>query len=264
MWAPYSDIVTRAVPIRQRPRALALITTGTSGGLVLLGGLAILAELGTWRVVWAGIALSAVVAGVVNLVLVPRRGGDAREDERGGMSSLVTALRVPIGYSAVYFAVVVVYFTYAADVLDRGDLPAVAVPALYAGIGLCGMVAVATGAVANRLGSRRVAALCLATVGMALALLGFAGGSPVATAASACIFGVGYMVGSAVLAIWTAELVPDHARAAFTGCLVVGAVSSVVAPMLAGAALTSVGLGPLLVATAAVSLLSGIVLLRRA
>lgn len=264
VWAPYSDIVTRAVPIRQRPRALALITTGTSGGLVLLGGLAILAELGTWRVVWAGIALSAVVAGVVNLVLVPRRGGDAREDERGGMSSLVTALRVPIGYSAVYFAVVVVYFTYAADVLDRGDLPAVAVPALYAGIGLCGMVAVATGAVANRLGSRRVAALCLATVGMALALLGFAGGSPVATAASACIFGVGYMVGSAVLAIWTAELVPDHARAAFTGCLVVGAVSSVVAPMLAGAALTSVGLGPLLVATAAVSLLSGIVLLRRA
>ncbi|MGB3351624.1 MAG: MFS transporter, partial [Mycobacterium sp.] len=81
-----------------------------------------------------------------------------------------------------------------------------------------------------------------------------------ATAASACIFGVGYMTGSAVLAVWTAELLPDRAGAAFTGCLVVGAVSSVAAPALAGAVIPGLGLGALLVVTAAVSLLSGMVL----
>ncbi|MFI7581516.1 MFS transporter [Kocuria kalidii] len=261
VWAPYSDIVTRAVSLRQQPRALAIITTGTSGGLVLLGGLAVFAALGSWRLVWAGIALAAVAAAVVNLRLVPRTEPASRPDGQPGASSLARALRVPGAYSVVYFAVVVVYFTYAADVLDRGTLPAGAVPALYAAIGLTGMVGVAAGTFAQRVGSLRVAALCLGTVGVALALLGLAGDSLTATAASAGIFGVGYMTGSAVLAVWTAELVPGRAGAAFTACLVVGAFSSVAAPALAGAAIPALGLGALLVLTAAVSLLSGVALM---
>ncbi|TDL43008.1 MFS transporter [Kocuria rosea] len=261
VWAPYSDIVTRAVPLRQQPRALAIITTGTSGGLLLLGGLAVLAALGSWRLVWAGIAVAAVAAAVVNLRLVPRTQPAPRPDGQGGASSLVRALRVPGAYSVVYFAVVVIYFTYAADALDSGTLPAAAVPALYAAIGLTGMVGVSTGALAQRVGSLRVAALSLVTVAGALALLGLASDSLTATMASACIFGVGYMTGSAVLAVWTAELVPERAGAAFTACLVVGAVSSVAAPALAGAVIPGLGLGTLLVLTAAVSLLSGAALL---
>ena len=261
VWAPYSDIVTRTVSLRQQPRTLAIITTGTSGGLVLLGGLAILAALASWRLVWGGIALAAVAAAVVNLSLVPRTRPHARPGGRRGASSLARALWVPAGYSVVYFAVVVIYFTYAADILDRGALPSAAVPALYAILGVSGLVAVTTGAIAQRLGSARVAALCLVTVGAALALLGLASDSLTATVASACIFGVGYMTGSAVLAVWTAEVVPHRAGAGFTGCLVVGAVSSVAAPALAGAVIPGFGLGPLLVVTAAVSVLSGVALL---
>ncbi|MDI3213260.1 MFS transporter [Arthrobacter sp. AL12] len=261
VWAPYSDIVTRSVPLRQQPRTLAIITTGTSGGLVLLGGLAALAALGSWRLIWAGTALAAVAAAAANLRLVPRTRPDPRPDGPRSTSSLARALRVPAAYSVVYFAVVVIYFTYAADILDRGVLPAAAVPALYAAIGLSGMVGVATGAAAQRLGTSRVAALSLVTVGAALALLGLASDSLTATAVSACIFGAGYMTGSAVLAVWTAELVPDRAGAAFTGCLVVGAISSVAAPALAGAVIPGLGLGPLLALTAAVSLLSGVTLM---
>ncbi|MFH0243469.1 MFS transporter [Streptomyces sp. HK10] len=260
VWAPYSDIVTRTVSPRQRPRALAIITTGTSGGLVVLGGLAALAALGSWRLVWGGIALAAVAAAAVNLRMVPRTRPTSRPDGRQGVSTLARALKISAAYSAVYFAVVIVYFTYAADVLS-GGFPEAAVPALYAAIGTTGMVGVATGTVARRLGSPRVAALCLVTVAAALALLGLAGDSPAATAVSACVFGAGYMTGSAVLAVWTAELVPDRASAAFTGCLVVGAVASVAAPALAGAVIPGLGLGTLLVLTAAVSLLSGVVLM---
>lgn len=261
VWAPYSDIVTHSVSLRQQPRALAIITTGTSGGLLLLGGLAVMAALGSWRLVWAGIALAAVAAAIVNLRLVPRTRPAPRPHAQGGASSLAAALRVPGAYSVVYFAVVVIYFTYAADALDRGTLPAAAVPAFYAIIGLTGMAGVATGALAQRVGSVRVAALSLVTVAAALALLGLASDSLTATMASACIFGVGYMTGSAVLAVWTAELVPERAGAAFTTCLVVGALSSVAAPAMAGAAIPDLGLGALLVLTAAVSLLSGVALI---
>ncbi|MCZ2812096.1 MULTISPECIES: MFS transporter [unclassified Modestobacter] len=261
VWAPYSDIVTRTVDQWQQSRALAMITTGTSGGLVALGGLAALAALGSWRLVWGGIAVAAVAAAVLNLRLVPSTKPAPRPDGQRRASSLVRELRVPAAYSLVYFAAIVIYFTYAADVLQRDDLPSAAVPALYAAIGLTGVVAVATGAIARRLGSSRVAALCLVTVAAALALLGLASDSLLATAASACIFGVGYMTGSAVLAVWTAELVPDRAGTAFTGCLVVGAVISVAAPALAGAVIPGLGLGTLLVLTAAVSLLSGVALM---
>ena len=263
VWAPYSDIVTRTVSPRQQPRALAIITTGTSGGLVVLGGLAILAVVGSWRLVWAAIAVAAVVAALVNLRLVPRTAPAVRPDGPPGGPSLARVLRVPAAYSVVYFAAVVIYFTYAADVLDRGSLPAWAVPALYIAIGLTGVVGVATGAAAQRLGSTRVAALCLVTVAAALALLGAASDSLAATAVSAAIFGVGYMAGSAVLAVWTAELVPDRAGAAFTACLVVGAVSSVAAPAVAGAVIPGLGLGAVLVATAVVSVLSGMAMLGR-
>lgn len=261
VWAPYSDIVTRTVSLRQQPRALAIITTGTSGGLVVLGGLAILAVVGSWRLVWAAIAVAAVVAALVNLRLVPRTAPADRPDGPPGGPSLARVLRIPAAYSVVYFAAVVIYFTYAADVLDRGSLPSWAVPALYITIGLTGVVGVATGAAAQRLGSSRVAALCLVTVAAALVLLGVASDSLAATAISACIFGVGYMAGSAVLAVWTAELVPGRAGAAFTACLVVGAVSSVAAPAVAGAVIPGLGLGAVLVATALVSVLSGAVLM---
>ena len=261
VWAPYSDIVTRLVPLRQQPKALAVITTGTSGGLLLLGGLAVLAALGSWRMVWAGVALAAVAAAAVNLCLVPRTKPVPRPEGRRDAAILARALRVPAAYSVVFFAVVVIYFTYAADVLSRRDFPAAAIPVLYAGIGLSGVVGVVAGGVAQRVGSLRVAALCLMTVGAALALLGLAGDSLATIVASTCIFGVGYMTGSAVLAVWTAELVPGRAGAGFTGCLVVGAFSSIAAPAIAGAVIPGLGLGRLLVFVAAVSLLSGVVLM---
>lgn len=59
----------------------------------------------------------------------------------------------------------ILYFTYAADALGRTDLPAFAVPVAYVLIGACGLTALATGALAQRWGSTRVAAMCLATEG---------------------------------------------------------------------------------------------------
>ncbi|MCT1515490.1 MFS transporter [Dietzia cercidiphylli] len=257
VWAPYSDIVTRTVAPRLQSRALAMITTGTGAGLIALGGLAVIATYTSWRLVWVGVAVAAVIAAVVNLLLVPRTDPTGRPREQRDLATLARALPVPAGYSVVYFAVVVIYFTYAADVLGGTDLPALAVPVIYVLIGASGLVALTTGAMAGRWGSPRVAAMCLVIVALALALLGAAGDSLVATLVSACVFGVGYMTGSAVLAVWTAELVPDRAGAAFTTCLVVGAVSSVVAPAIAGTVIPTVGLGTLLLISAAVSLASG-------
>lgn len=260
VWAPYSDIVTRTVAWRHQSRALAMITSGTGGGLVVLGGLAVFAVGGNWRLIWAGVGVAAVAAAILNVALVPRIDPPAPARGSGGVIALARVLAMPAGYSVVYFAVVIVYFTYASDVLSAAAFPAFSVPLLYALVGGSGLVALATGAMVTRIGSVGVAAACLGTVGLALVLLGLQGDSLTATLVSACVFGAGYMTGSAVLAVWTAELVPDRAGAAFTSCLVVGALSSVAAPALAGAVIPTAGLARILVASAALSLLAGAVL----
>ncbi|WP_418606488.1 hypothetical protein [Georgenia sp. SUBG003] len=61
-----------------------------------------------------------------------------------------------------------------------------------------------------------------------------------------------------------AELMPDSAGAAFTGCLFVGALTAIAAPALAGAVIPGLGLAPLLLLSAAVSLLSGLAMLLHA
>ncbi|MFW2512376.1 MFS transporter [Demequina sp. SO4-13] len=257
VWATYSDIVRQAVDPARRPRTLAIITTGTAVGLVGLGALGVLAAQGAWRWVWAGIAVAAVLAALVNIRLAPRAARAEHSTGQHGAAALLRVLKLPAIYSFIYFAVIIVYFTYAAEIVAEGELPAEAVPALYAVIGVTGVAGVTAGALAQRLGSRAVAAWCLAAVAVALALLGWGQDSLAATAASAAVFGAAYMIGSAVLAVWTAQLVPDRASAAFTVCLVVGAVSSAAAPALAGMVIPALGLETLLIITGAISLVSG-------
>ncbi len=68
------------------------------------------------------------------------------------------------------------------------------------------------------------------------------------------------MVGSAVLAIWTAEAVADRPGDGFTVALVVGAVSSIVAPAAVGAFVPTLGLPAVLQLIAAASVFCGVLL----
>ena len=265
VWAPYSDIVTRLVPRRHQPTLLAAITTGTSLGLVGLAGLALLGALVSWRLTWAGIAVAAAVAAVVNLRGVPRLDAPEQDPEAPGQSPWRRAMVPPLTFAVLYFATVTVYFTYASEAARSGGLAASATPLLFALIGLGGLVALLTGRITRALGSRAVAVGSVCVVSGALALLGLGESSLWLTLLSALLLGMGYMVGSSLLAIWTAEVVPDRPGEGFTTALVVGAVTSIATPAAMGVLIPVVGLSELLVLVAAVAAVgaTGLVLPRR-
>lgn len=259
VWAPYSDIITDTAAADQRPRLLAMISTGTSGGLVLLGLVALAAP--SWRFVWAGIGAAAATAAVINLMWVPR--GRRRERHHGtGYSALPRrALIAPLTYTVAFFAATTIYFTYVSDAARAGGLGVAAGPTLFVGIGISGLLALLTGRAVSRVGPATAAAGCAACLGVALAVLGLGNRSLVAVLISALVFGVGYMAGSAVLAIWTAQVAPERATACFTVALVVGAVTSIAVPVLVGTLVGTLGLPVLLLATAVVALAVGLALL---
>ncbi len=259
VWAPYSDIVSEVVPRRHRPTLLAVITTGTSAGLVGLAALGMLGALVSWRLTWAGIALSAAVAAFVNLRTVPRLKARRSDTNTPRRPLLRRAMVRPLAYAVLYFAAITVYFTYASDAARSGGQAASAAAALFAVIGVGGLIAVRTGRMARAFGSSVVGGASICVVGGALVLLSIGRASLPLVLLSALLFGVGYMVGSAVLAIWTARVVADRPGDGFTVTLVVGAATSIAVPVVMGALIPVVGLPMMLVLTAVVAVVGAVI-----
>lgn len=244
VWAPYSDVLRAVASPRNRPTLLAVVTTGTGVGLVGLGALGLLAPFVSWRLTWAGIAVAAAVAAVLNLRLVPALPPPERQEGGGWLPW--ARLLVPLLYTVAYFVAVTVYFTYASDAAEEAGMADWAPALVFALIGLGGLVAFWTGRMTALLGPTGVGAASLGVVGLALVGLGLAPGGSLVLA-SALVLGAGFMVGSSVLAIWTAEASPERPGTAFTAALVVGALTSIVTPTVTGALVPGVGLGTVLV-----------------
>ncbi|MEJ2871012.1 MFS transporter [Actinomycetospora sp. OC33-EN08] len=252
VWAPYSDVAAALVRADRRPRLLSLISTGTCGGLVLVALVAMAAATG-WRLVWAAVALCSALAALLNLRWVPAVPPPARTERR---PLAWRALGAATLFAVVHQAGTAVAFTYTADVATRAGLAAGVRPVLFVVIGVLGLVGLVTGEMAARVGSPRVAAGCLLSIAGSLLVLAAAERSAVLALVAVAVFAPGYMVGAAVLAVWTAELVPADPGRALSVTMVVGALGAVVAPIVVGALVTTTGLPALLVASA---LLSGVV-----
>lgn len=261
VWAPYSDLVEALARPVVRPGLLSAISTGTSGGLVLTGVVAVLAG-ERWRVVWAATALASVAAALLNLCWVPALA--ARSDRGAGRRLPWAALVAPAGYTIVYQAATALGFTYAAEVARSAGLGADVRPVLFVIIGALGLTALATGTFARRFGPGRVSACCLLVLGIALGLFAVGDRSPVLAVLAAAVFAPAYLVGAAALAVWTAAVVPTDSGRALTATMVVGAVGAIVSPIVVGGLTPAVGLPALLAAAGVLSVLVGVVLVRQA
>ncbi len=244
VWAPYNDLVAAVAPPADRPWLLAAISTGTGAGLVAAAIVA--GVVPGWRAVWAAVGLASAGAAVLNLRFTPRVAPVPRGRPRVAWRPLL----LPASYAVGYYVTTTLFFTYAAEALRQGGLPAAAGPALYAVIGVVGLVGLMTGRWCEQIGARRVAASCLGLLAAALAVLGLAGDVWAAALVAAVVFAPGFMGGAAVIALWTSTLAPEDSTEAMTGVLVVGALAAVVGPAVVGGLIGPIGLPTVLVGLA--------------
>jgi len=257
VWAPYSDIITRVARPERRPFLLALVNTGTSAGFLMIGLLALLATVTSWRLIWAGTAMFAAVAAVLNLLFVPRLGPGAARRRLDLDVLRHRTLVLPLAHAVAYNAGCTIFFTYASQAMSNAGLPAYARAVLFVAVATTGLLALGTGRLVEAVGPGHLAAFSVAAQGAALGLLATSHGSLVATVLASLVYGIGYMVGGAVLAIWTAEALPQAPGDAFTAALVLGALSAITAPAVIGALTSTVGLEALLFAAGAVMAIAG-------
>lgn len=256
VWSPYSEVVARAAPPARHRSLLAVITTGTSGGLVLVGLLDWVAPDAAWRVVWLGTAVAAAASVVLNLWWVPRLGPRDRPVPTAVVRPR-TAWRLswPMAYAAVYTVTSVVYFTYASQAARAAGMTPGTGAVIFALIGIAGLSGLMTDRMAQIVGLRGLTALSLASIGLALVLLALSSGPVWSVLCSAAVFGAGYMTAASCLSIWVAELNPGMESEAFTRVLLVGAGASVITPLITGPLLEQVSLVLVLLLTGALGLL---------
>ncbi|WP_345416385.1 MFS transporter [Actinomycetospora chlora] len=261
VWAAYSDLAAVVVDVPRRPRVLAVISTGTSAGLVVTGlvGLAAIGVPG-WRLVWVAIGVASAAAGLLNLRWTPRvppapAGRAGRLPLRG--------LGVPIAYSIAFHVGVTTFFTWAADVLRRAAVAPGWAPVLYALVGVVGLVGLGVGGWCARFGTVRVAAACLLFLGASLVVLGAGPASGLVAMVAAALYAPGIMGGAAVLAVWTAEIAPERSGQALTVVVAVGAVAAVVAPAVVGVLLGAVSLAAVLIGLAVLLVVTAVAITAR-
>jgi predicted MFS family arabinose efflux permease len=110
-WAPYNDAVEQVVSPHSWNRALSIISTGTTFGIMVAGLTALAAAVWDtpWRAAWLVLALAALAAAAYNVWLLPSGpygSGGRGAMRRLGWNWLVRAGSVPLFIVALSFGVV--------------------------------------------------------------------------------------------------------------------------------------------------------------
>jgi len=230
---PFSDAVARLVRPERRDRALTLISSGTSYGVLLAGPIALLAG-GAWRAAWLAFSALALAVAAWTARVLP---GDGRTRAREPWLRTVLSARAGALLAAGFLVGVgiAVYFTFAVDLVARaGSLPRSAGPALLVAIGVAGIAGGLAGDLITRIGLRRALWTTVVPLTFALVLLPLAPTSAPAVVCSASLFGASFIGLTGVLAVWSARAFPQRPDAGLAAMLFVLFVGQLVGPALAG------------------------------
>lgn len=257
-WAPFSDAVARMAPPDRHSRTLAVISTGTTFGLMAAGPLALLAGSG-WRIAWLAFAAIALAVAAWNAWLLPAGG---HRDAHGHLPRLrwrwfVCPESRPLFAVAFSYGLLAAFFyTYAADLVQAHGLPPASGPLLWTAIGVGGITGVVAGDAMESFGLRRVLATCLALLGAATALLGVVPTSWAAVMVSGLVYGAAYMPISALLVVWSSNVFSEQPATGFSATVLFLAAGSIVGPALLGSLAGQLGLPTAFLATAVLTWLT--------
>ncbi|ETX14306.1 hypothetical protein OCH239_04060 [Roseivivax halodurans JCM 10272] len=267
-WTPFNNAAQRVLYEQDRPGALSAISSGTAVGVLLAGVLALsLVFFGyDWRIIWAIFAASAAGAGLANLLALTDTVEPAGEAPPRKWGELVTRSAIPLYLVALSFGVTNgIYVTFAADrVTEQGGLvglPSQASGAVvFAAYGALGLLGLLTARIKSAIGlSWLLRALNLGAA-LSIAIIAWTPTSWPGVVVSAGLQGIFVMMISAVLSLWSERLFPDLPSLSFTAALLITGAGNIAGPVLAGAASSAFGPGPMFVGTAALALATSVVL----
>ena len=252
VFPPFSDVVSRRLPIARRARVLSAISSGTGWGVALAALVALVVD--DWRTTWLLFALIAAAATGWAVVVLPGR--LAPEHSTGIVQRRPHWFVCPRSGALLGGALLVglassVYWTFGVDLLaGDGGLSSTQSRIFLVVVGVASVGGTLSGDLVRRLGGQATFVLALAGETAALLLLGLAPGHVGAALASAVLFGAAYNVVLAVEAIWSSLVFIERPSAGLAATMVMNGLGFLVGPPILGAVADHTGYGAVFVAAA--------------
>lgn len=268
-WAPFNNAAHRELPDESRPRALSVVSTGTSLGVAAAGLTALILGLAgpSWRVAWAAFAIAAALAALANFAGLREVAGSPGPQSGRPWGDLIAASARPVYAIAFSFgASTAIYISFAADRIEQaGGLPGLPQSAsssvVFIAYGVFGLGGLATSLVRREIGLTWLLRLLLGASVVSHALVALAPTSWPGIALSAGLQGLFVMMISATLAFWSERLFPHMPTLGFTAALLWVATGSVIGSVLTGFAADAWGGGTIFFGAAALSAATGLAIL---
>jgi predicted MFS family arabinose efflux permease len=256
-WAypPMPGVSETVLPPERRERALAWINAGTSFGVLLSGPLALWAG-ANWRLAWllfAGLAFLAV--------------GWYWRQLPAGMRQQVIDSSVPLQWSwftapqvvrLLIVAVITgvgsaVFWTFAVDVqVKAGGLSPAMSTLFWVVVGVMGILGGQAGMLLERYGLPLVLRGTVGLLAASLAGLGFFPSIWLVGLGSGVFFGIGFILMTGILAVWSVRLFPAATSVGLGTALLLTGSGQVVGPWLAGLLADQITLPPVFLITSLV------------
>lgn len=254
-WAypPMPDVADTVLPDDRRERSLAWINAGTSFGVLLSGPLALWAG-ANWRLAWLLFAGLSILAMGWYLKQLPteKRAATSQPSEPLHWWWFTTpqVMRLLI-VAAITGVTSAIFWTFAVDVLvNAGGVSSALSTTFWVIVGVAGILGGRAGKLLERYGLPLV---LRGTVGLLAAALGGLGLFPsiwLIGLGSGVFFGVGFILMTGILAVWSVRLFPSTPSVGLGTVLLLTGSGQVVGPWLAGIMIDEITLPPVFLITA--------------
>jgi len=236
-YPPFSDVVARHVSAARRDTTYAWINSGTGFGVLVAGALALGAG-SDWRLAWFGFSGIALAATIWNWRTVPKPLPVAHSRSLS-FPAIVKGLLLPqaagLFTSALVFGVITsVYWTYAVELLrSLGSRPRDAM-LFWIVLGSAGIFGSFAGELARKIGLLWAYRTLVMIVGLSVAALPFVATSRTGIILSGGIFGIGFIVATALYGIWSMRIFTQAPSIGFGATFFLISLGQGIGPVLAG------------------------------
>jgi len=243
VYPPFADAVQQRLPEAGRPRALAIVSSGTGWGVLVSVPVALAAG-ADWRLAWVAFAALALLATLwAAVALRGTRAAATQEVDRLRPSWFVCPRSGPLLAGAFLIGLAAsVYWTFSVDLAGRAGLGHDGARILLGVVGAASIAGSLGGDLLERIGGRAALVLGSLVMGTSLVLLAVAAGSWPAALASAAGFGAAYNLIVALQSIWSARVFADRPAVGIGAVMFVLSTGLLLGPPLAGAVADRVSL----------------------
>lgn len=238
-WASFSESVNQHVKQSVQNRALAIISTGSTLGLVLITTFYILSN-GDWRLIW----ISGGIAGfaIFFWALKSLPGSSKKQHDQSGvkinLKPLLTVKTKPLYVASLLFGITeATYWTYSADFVQEQFSIDGANAILFLIVGIGGFAGLWAGDFINKFGFKVSFIFTILLYSLSIAIL-FTSQAWLLVCFSGFLFGSSFMLYAAFLPIWSAKVFPDKPAIGFSISIILLNIGAIIGPAVFGGLLT--------------------------